>query len=49
LSKNGGVFRKTVFVDQSSICRDGSVLYYRLMVGTTDIDFEVASSERYGF
>ena len=25
-----------------------SVLCYRLMVGTTDIDFEVVSSERYG-
>jgi hypothetical protein len=31
-----------------SLCRDGSVLCYRLMVGTTDIDFEVTSSERYG-
>jgi hypothetical protein len=25
------------------------LLCYRLMVGTTDIDFEVTSSERYGF
>jgi hypothetical protein len=48
LSKNGGEFRKTVFVDWLSLCRDGSVLCYRLMVGTTDIDFEVTSSERYG-
>ena len=48
LGKNEGEFRKTVFVDRSSLCRDGSVLCYRLMVGTTDIDFEVTSSERYG-
>jgi hypothetical protein len=27
---------------------DVSVLSYRLMVDTTDIDFEVTSSERYG-
>ena len=45
LSKNGGEFHKTVFVD---LCREGSVLCYRLMDGTTDIDFEVTSSERYG-
>ena len=48
LSKNEGEFRKTVFVDWSSLCRDRSVLCYRLMLGTTDIDFEVTSSERYG-
>ena len=48
LSKNGGEFRKTVFVDWSSLCRDESVLCYMLMVDTTDIDFEVTSSERYG-
>ena len=48
LSKNEGEFRKTVVVDWSSLCRDGSVLCYRLMVGTTYIDFEMTSSERYG-
>jgi hypothetical protein len=48
LIKNGGEFHKTVFVDWSSLCRDRSVLCYRLMVGTTDIDFEVMSSEHYG-
>jgi hypothetical protein len=48
LSKNVGEFRKTVFVYWSSLCRDGSVLCYRLIVGTTDIDFEVMSYERYG-
>ena len=48
LRKNGGEFRKTVFVDWSSLFLDGSVQCYRLMVGTTDIDFDVTSSERYG-
>jgi hypothetical protein len=48
LSKNGGEFRKIVFIDWSSLYRDGSVLCYRLMVDTTDIDFEVTASERYG-
>ena len=40
LSKNMGGLRKTVFVDWSSLCRDVSLLGYKLMVGTTDIDFE---------
>jgi hypothetical protein len=31
LSKIGGEFRKTVFVDWSSLWLDGSVLCYRLM------------------
>jgi hypothetical protein len=48
LSKNGGEFHKTVFVDSSSLCRGGSVLCYRLMVGTTYIEFGVMSSEGYG-
>jgi hypothetical protein len=48
LSKNGGEFHKTVFVDSSSLCRGGFVLCYRLMVGTTYIDFGVMSSEGYG-
>jgi hypothetical protein len=48
LSKNGGEFRKIVFVDWSSLCWDGSMLCYRPMVDPTDIDFEVMSSERYG-
>jgi transposase len=47
LRKNGGEFRKTIFVDWSSLFLDGSVQCYRLMVGTTDIDFDVTSSERY--
>ena len=47
-SKNVDEFRKIVFIDKSSICRDGSVMCYRLMVGTTDIHFEVTSSARYG-
>ena len=47
LSKNVGEFRKTVFVDWSSLCREWSVLCYRLMVGTIDIDIEDMSSERY--
>jgi hypothetical protein len=38
LSKNGGEFCNTVFVDWSSLCQDGSVLCYILMVGTTYID-----------
>ena len=44
LSNKGG----GEFVDWSSLYKDSSVLCYRLMVGTTDIDFEVTSSERYG-
>ena len=42
-----GEFHKTVFVDWSSLCRYGSVLCYKLMVGTTYINFEVTSAERY--
>ena len=48
LEQEWGEFRKTVFVDRSSLCRDGSVLCYRLIDDTTDIDFEVTSAERYG-
>jgi hypothetical protein len=48
LKQEWGKFRETVFVDRSSLCRDGSVLCYRLMDGTTYIDFEVTSSEPYG-
>ena len=47
LSKNGSDFCKNVFVDWSSICGDGFVQCYRLMVGTTYIDFEVTTSESY--
>ena len=43
-----GEFRKTVFIEWSSLCRDGSVLCYTLKVGITDIDFEVTLSDRYG-
>ena len=48
LEQEWGEFCKTVFVDWSNLCRDRSVLCYRIMVGTTNIDFEVMSSERYG-
>jgi hypothetical protein len=48
IEQEWGRIPQDVFVDRSSLFRDGSVLCYRLMDGTTDIDFEVTSSERYG-